>query len=433
MLNKKNNLLGWVCLLAISALSLTQVNSVQSQNRINSPYSMFGPGEVKGNEYFRNLSMGGISQGFRSNRSINYLNPASYTAIDTLSFVFEGTVFSHIYQQQTATQEQTTHYTNLGNLNFAFPVTRRWKVAAGILPWSQVGYKITDFEQDDINGRINYLYEGSGGINQVYMGHAFSIYKGLSAGINISYLFGKAEDRMLASSDSVGFHRTAWTYSDETDGLMLTYGLQWAIPLGETRRITLGASYTGPTQLDITRNRYITRALPGVGGIDTLNITMGNKGTMEIPQNLAAGVFMRFSNRIAAGVDYQTQEWSSFRTFDTQHRLNDSWQVRSGIVYNPRIETFSGLFSRLEYRAGMRFGQSFLTMADNAGTLQDFSEFGVSFGVGVPLRRSLTGLNLGFEYSRRAADTNDLINENFFRFNIGINVYERWFVRSRFF
>jgi hypothetical protein len=50
-----------------------------------------------------------------------------------------------------------------------------------------------------------------------------------------------------------------------------------------------------------------------------------------------------------------------------------------------------------------------------------------------PLRRSLSALNFGFEYANRSSDNPDLISENFFRFNIGINVYERWFVRRKFF
>ena len=199
-------------LVAIFLISWT--SATHGQARINSPYSMFGPGEVKGNEYFRNMPLGGISQGFRSNVSVNYLNPASYTAIDSLSFVFDGTVFSHIYQQKISDLEQTTGYTAMANLNFAFPVTRNWRVAAGLLPWSQMGYNITDFHEDDVEGRVNYFYEGTGGISQVYMGHGFRLYKGLSAGVNLSYLFGKVEDRLLARSDSAGFYQTGWSYAD---------------------------------------------------------------------------------------------------------------------------------------------------------------------------------------------------------------------------
>jgi hypothetical protein len=419
---------------AVIILFLTGSNALFSQSNINSPYSMFGPGQLPGNEYFRNLGMGGISQGFRSNTSVNYLNPASYTATDSLSFIFDGTVFSHIYQQQIADLEQTTLYANLGSLNFAFPVTRRWSVAAGVLPWSQLGYSIADSQQDDIVGNVNYFYEGSGGINQVYIGNAIRLFEGLSLGVNASYMFGRSEDQSTANSDSIGFYRTTWSYSDDIRGFMFTYGLQWQIPLNnENSSLTLGATYTGATNLDVKQNRFIIRTLAGVPGVDTLNATPDNNGTMKIPDNIAAGAFISLNNHWGMGLDYQTQSWSQYESVGRSFDLNDAWQVRFGTIYNPRVETYSGLFSRLEYRAGLRYGQSYLKLPDNSGNLQDFSELGISFGISIPVRRSLSGLNIGFEYAQRNPNSEDLINENYFKFNIGINVHERWFIRRKFY
>lgn len=431
--NRKTRKTNHAILLFIAIVATFSLTDVYSQARINSPYSMFGPGEIKGDELFRNMSMGGIAQGFRSNVAVNYLNPASYTALDSLSFVFEGTVFSHIYQQQQAGQEQTSNHTAMGNLNFAFPVMRGWSFAAGLLPWSMQGYRITDGADNDVTGRVNYLYEGSGGINKVYIGNAFNLYRGLSAGINLSYLFGKTEQSMTSSSDSAGFYRTAWNFTDETGGIMLTYGLQWQIPFDGERSLTLGASYTDNTTLDMERSSFITRLLPGAPGLDTLNFSRGETGKMEIPAAFSAGAFMRFTPQFAAGIDYRTQGWSNFETYNNTHDLNDAYTLRVGGVYNPRIETYTGYLSRMEYRAGLRYGQSYLAINDNQGVLQDFTELGISFGVGLPLRRSLTAVNLGFEYSQRMSGSDDLIGEHFFRFNFGINIYERWFVRRRFF
>lgn len=400
---------------------------------INSPLSMLGPGEVRGNEYFRNMGMGGLSQGFRSNLSVNYLNPASYTALDSLSFIFDGTVFSHLYQQRVGGLDQTTLYTNLGSLSFAFPVTRRWSLAAGLLPWSQTGYKITDFITDDINGRVNFQYEGSGGINQVYLGNAFRLFKGFSVGVNASYLFGRTEDRMISFSDSIGFYSTSWSDSRQAGGFMFTYGFQYQIPTGATSSLTLGASYTGITPIDLTQNSYTYRTLSVAGTLDTLSRSNDTKGTMEIPANLAAGAFMTFNTQWAAGFDIRMQDWSTYKTFDQTHNLNDAFQVRLGGVYTPRVETYSSFLNQIEYRGGVRYGQSYLRLSDTGGTAQDFTELGISFGIALPVRRSLSALNLGFEYSRRGSGNADMMSENFFRFNIGISVYERWFVKRKFY
>lgn len=423
----KKLLSGYTLYVSVLVFATFFCGSVYGQARINSPYSMFGPGELKGNEFFRNMGLGGVAQGFRSNTSVNYINPASYTAMDSLSFVFDATVFSHLYQQKQADQEQITSYSSLGNFNFAFPVTRWWSVAAGILPYSQVGYRISDVDQD--GGLVNYLYEGKGGINQVYLGHGFKLFKGLSAGINVSYLFGKSEDLKIAYSDSIGFFRTIWSYTDDIDGLLLTYGLQYVQALGQNSNITYGATYSNPANLKITRNQYILRDLPGISNrIDTLNVISGGSGTMEIPRSFGTGVFIKFNNNWSGGADFQSQSWSEFSSYGTQQSLNDSWQIRTGMIHNPTVETYSTFLSRWEYRAGFRFGQSFLNYGN-----ADFSEFGISFGVGLPLRRSLSTVNVGFEYSTRSSGNENLISENFFRFNVGVNIWERWFVRRKFY
>jgi len=409
------------------------ISELNGQGRINSPYSIFAVGEFKGNDYFRNMSMGGISQGFRSNVTVNYLNPASYTAIDSMSFVFDGTVLSHIYQQEDATRNQSALYTNLGALNFGFPITRWWKFATGIVPWSQVGYRISDYETSQSTGRIDYLYEGIGGINRLFVGNGFHIYKGLSAGINLSYLFGRSEHRSGASSDSVGFFRTFWSHSDRASGLLISYGLQWDIKINNEQSITLGGTFSPNTEINIIQNRYVIRSLPGEASVDTLSSSADNKGRMKIPANIAGGLYFQLNPNWGLGADFLTQYWSAFERMGNTYNLNDSYQLRLGAAYNPRASTYSGFLTRIEYRAGLRYGQSYITLRDSSGDLQSFSEFGISFGIGLPMRRSLSGVNLGFEYSQRRAPGSDLFRENFFRFNIGVNIYERWFMKRKFF
>ncbi|MFW5758364.1 MAG: hypothetical protein ACOCYO_06755, partial [Bacteroidota bacterium] len=268
---------------------------------------MFGPGEVKAGEFFRNMSIGGISQGFRDSQTVNFVNPASYTVTDSLSFIFDATVFYHLYQQKVTEpeQEQLSSYSSPGSLAFSFPVYRWWSVAAGFMPYSQKGYQITDLQSDDTNGTINYLYEGSGGINRIFLGNGFRIFKGLSVGVNFSYLFGQSEDLLMSSSDSTGFFRTAWSYSDNTDGLLIDYGMQWEIPLREKQKLTFGATYTQSSDVQLKQNKSILRDLPGETFIqDTLRFEGGDKGNMYLPDALGAGVFMQFNSHWGAGVDF---------------------------------------------------------------------------------------------------------------------------------
>jgi len=429
MLNWKNkfSLRGVNYLVAIAIVcSILSGNVLNAQNRINSPYSMFGPGEVRGNSLFQNMSMGGVAQGFRSNVTVNHVNPASYTATDSLSFIFDAVIFSHMYRQKFQGNQQMSNYSMIGNINFAFPVTRFWGIAAGLLPFSQSGYNISEFS--DTHEGVKFTYQGRGGINQVYLGHGFRLLPNLSVGINASYLFGRTEDNTLVASNSVGFYSSTWSVADEIDGFMFTYGIQWHQELRNGSRINVGATYTPNTNLNISRNSFQISELPGVTFPDTLTHTISEPGKMLIPARVAAGVFMDLNNEWSIGVDYETQFWSNFESKGVSGDLSDSYMARFGTIFNPQFTTYANVFGRLEYRAGIRYGKSFLNI-DN----QAFNEFGISFGIGIPVRRSLSGINIGFEYSTRAADSPELIEEDFFRVNIGLNIHERWFARRRFF
>ena len=62
---------------------------VYGQDNIGTPYSVYGIGLQTENAGPYN-AMGGVAAAMRDNGNINYLNPASYTAVDSLTFMFDG-------------------------------------------------------------------------------------------------------------------------------------------------------------------------------------------------------------------------------------------------------------------------------------------------------------------------------------------------------
>ena len=58
------------------------------QNNMGTPYSKFGIGLLPDN-YGAYTGMGGVSAAMRDNYNINFLNPASYTALDSNRFYFQ--------------------------------------------------------------------------------------------------------------------------------------------------------------------------------------------------------------------------------------------------------------------------------------------------------------------------------------------------------
>ena len=60
-----------------------------AQNLTSSPYSRYAYGDLNENVPTAYRAMGGVGFGMRSNKAINPSQPASYTACDTLTFMFD--------------------------------------------------------------------------------------------------------------------------------------------------------------------------------------------------------------------------------------------------------------------------------------------------------------------------------------------------------
>ena len=73
----------------IITLSVLALSDAWAQRMSLSPYSRYGYGELENGSFGAARSMGGLGYGLRSSGQINALNPASYTAIDSLTFMME--------------------------------------------------------------------------------------------------------------------------------------------------------------------------------------------------------------------------------------------------------------------------------------------------------------------------------------------------------
>jgi hypothetical protein len=62
---------------------------VAAQSGTNSPYSQYGFGELTEQSTGFNRGMNGVGIGYREHNQVNFLNPASYSAVDSMSFIFD--------------------------------------------------------------------------------------------------------------------------------------------------------------------------------------------------------------------------------------------------------------------------------------------------------------------------------------------------------
>ena len=88
-------------LTAAFALILSAILSGAAQNGTMTPYSSFGYGVLRDGATSTQRSMGGVGYAMNSGRQINSMNPASYAAIDSLTFLFDmGIDLTNLWQSE---------------------------------------------------------------------------------------------------------------------------------------------------------------------------------------------------------------------------------------------------------------------------------------------------------------------------------------------
>jgi hypothetical protein len=421
-------------LFPVVLLLLLSGNISQAQIAINSPYTRYGLGWLVENRFeTRMMAMGGLRYGVQHPWFINPANPASYVAYDSTSFVFQGGVFGTSVRLKNDQVSGEGNFLSMSHLLFGFPVTKWWGTSFGVLPYSYVGYDIlVETEVEDV-GLSRTLLGGSGGFNKVYWGNAFKIYKGLSAGFNFVYLFGEIERiRAIGFPDNVFLRNTRERNSFNANDFLWDFGLQYRHQINNKHTIAGGITYSNETRVNSVGNSIVTAYYGDINSVlatrDTISIAPEVKGDFTVPTKIGVGITFEEREKWVAGIDFKWQNWDNFQIFGLEDSLQNSWEIAAGGEYIPNIRTIRSYWEAVSYRFGFRFGTSYLKLRDT-----DLTEFGISFGLGFPIRRSRTSLNLAVEAGKLGTIDNGLIQENFVRFTFGVNIFENWFMKRKYY
>lgn len=407
---------------------------LNAQNTTLSPYSRFGYGILNDYASSSQRAMGGVGVAMNNGRQINPMNPASYAAIDTLTFLFDigidlKQLNSSEIDSEGVTQKGKRFTGGLDYITMQFPLGKYMGGSIGLLPYSQVGYS---FGQEIVNGEDS--HQGSGGINELYLGIAGKPFKGFTIGANISYLFGNIinDTYLMPYNTSTGASMTSlFERVTEVRDYNLRFGAQYSWNIGKRNRFTLGVTYTPPK--DFRGNAFAVKYdLNSDAAPDT--IAPGRiklKGHNSAPATYAAGLAYHWDNRLFIEADFTYQPWSKakfyeFPDFDPT-RFNDRWKAALGLEFTPAGR--GGYLKRVNYRAGAFIDTDYVMVRGNK-----VKDVGVSIGFGLPApvnRWTKTVVNIGFEYRHRTSSPVALVKENYFNFTIGINFNELWFWQNK--
>lgn len=420
----------------LTALTLTAA----AQSGTNSPYSQYGLGVMSDQTSGFNRGMNGLGIGAREHNQINYLNPASYSALDSLTFIFDIGVSG----QLTNFKEGSTKV-NARNADFEYAVAgfRAFKhvgVSFGIIPFTNIGYDYSTTEY--INTELTEYYTNTfsadaGGLHQIYFGVGWRPIKYVSIGINASYLWGEYERSIVNDYSDSWVNSLSKYYTAEITSYKLDFGLQLILPLNRSNRVTLGATYSPGHKLGSDPECLVISTNSSTSVSDTTSYSISNG--LEIPDMMAFGFMWEHKNRLRIGVDYSLQKWGKTSTPEyvvvnevPYYRLNDDfyedrhkWTVGGEYCKNEYSRKF---IDRVRFRAGASYATSYYKINGADGP----DEISVSAGFGVPIVNNYNNrsiLNVSVQWARQSAK--NMITENTFRINIGITFNERWFNKWR--
>jgi hypothetical protein len=314
-----------------------------------------------------------------------------------------------------------------------FPVTRHWRVGIGLLPYADIGYNIVVSDDEEGIGRYNYAFNGDGGLNQLFFGNGFKITDRLSVGMNLTYVFGRnTTSTLLYFPDSTLYANTKTEQRLLANDFMFDYGIYYSQPLANDYQLNMGLVYGQKVNLNVKREKLVRSLFGGVDGgveyiLDTIAYQPEREGKLELPHSFGLGLGFEKKNRWMIGLDANWQNWETFTIDDRPDSLQNAWNIAVGGEFTPKHTSISKYWSRVTYRLGARYNQTYLKLYG-----QSINEFGISFGIGLPLPRSLTTIDLSLEVGQGGTTAKNLIQETFVNFTVGVSIYERWFVKRRY-
>lgn len=412
--------------------------TAMAQSSTNSPYSQFGLGLLSDQSAGFSRGMNGVSLAFHEHNQVNHLNPASYANIDSLTFIFDVGASGQISNFNDHGAKFSAKSAAFEYAVGGFRLMKHFGLAFGITPYTNIGYSYSTTQDvgDNRNTTATYTYSGDGGLHQVFLGLGYMPLKGLSIGVNGSYLYGDFSRSATNTFSDSYINSLTKEYSADVRSYKLEFGAQYEQALGKKDKVSLGLTYSpghdigGKPRVDIISvnsqtSLRDTTSFPGSGQPNL---------HFEMPTTFGVGLMYDHNGQLKIGADYTLQKWKDVDQPVYGSAGNGSYTMASGTFKDRHKVVLGadytpgglgrGFFSRLHYRAGVGYATPYYYIDGHDGP----KEISASLGVGIPILNAWNTrsvLNVSGQWVRQSAK--DFITDNTFRINISLTFNEKWF------
>ncbi len=393
----------------------------------SSPYSIFGIGDREFSYNAQTSAMGYAAIASYDPLYINSLNPASYTSRDSLNFIFDMTIISRYNYMKTNTTNDYDLQSNANHILMGFRATKWWGVTLGLTPFSSCGYAIQTDKNEPNIGDVSYYYKGDGGLNEFFWGNAFALHKNISVGFNAGFVYGFLDHFNSAILPTGEYYYSSLRNRLVVNDLYFNYGLIYHKENKDKNNYSIGLIFDNAQKLKAQSSYLATRSIfLNTTVIDTIDYHQTTGKLIELPMRCGLGFSYGTEKWLFAG-DYTFSQWSKLVINQDNSNLADESQIHLGARLLPNKNAFSQYGKRISYRFGGYYNNTSL-MVDN----NQLKQYGITFGIGLPLRKTKTTMNIAIDLGKRGTVNDNLIEEYYGLLRINLNLHDIWFVKPKF-
>ena len=367
---------------------------MNAQEGTASPYSFYGIGSLKFKGTVENRSMGGLSI-YTDSIHVNLRNPAAYVGPnlkilnnESRPVKFAIAASHNSINLKADSGSEKTSATTVDYMAMSMPLGPKLGFGLGILPYTSVGYKLEDIND---NNQVLNRYRGEGGLNKAFVGLGYRITDKLSAGIDVNYNFGSIENtaiEFLYDNDGnlIEYQSREQNRSD-LSGLNINIGLTYKTMINDKLELQSGFTFSPESNISSRNERTFSTIVINqqtgqelvVNSIDADLESLGFDTTdLSLPSRLSLGAGIGEPRKWFLGAEYTFQNTSKFSNpiarIDNASFVNAS-NISIGGFFVPDYNSFSSYLKRTTYRAGLHFENTGLEINN-----EKINEFGISFG-----------------------------------------------------
>ena len=388
-----------------------------------SVYSFFGIGDIKFKGTTENRSMGTVSI-FSDSIHLNLQNPAGYGSLSRSTYSVGGTQARVKVSDNSASGTSTR--TSLDYFSVGIPLGKV-NVGLGILPLSSVGYNL--ISPTDNVSKAQKEYDGKGGVNRAYLAAGYQINKNFSLGIEGNINFGLVETNgyILYPDRQYG---TLENRKSNLSGFGINTGLLYSKALGKKLTLYSGLTYAPEIKIQSNNSQTFSSTIRYDNGTSSVYEKLSipsNTTTVKIPSKISVGIGIGQHKKWFTGIEVtQQNKVSNYTEVISNVSYENATKIALGGYFVPNQNSYSNYWKKVTYRAGFRHENTGLVIKDTPIT-----EYGITFGLGLPLNGISSNVNIGAEFGSRGTTNAGLVKEDFFNIIVSLSLNDKWFNKRK--